>query len=322
MERKITISVVMATYNGEKYIREQLDSIINQTMLPDELLISDDGSTDATLSIVAEYVKRFSFIRVRSNTEKHGPSGNFINAFRDSKGDVIFPCDQDDIWMSNKIATMLASFEDEVDIVAAQDEIREEESGEVCYSNWGFPDQKITMWGNHLAGHACAFRRKVIEVYDVESLHSFDYLLCLYGSITKRSKIIPDKLVIWRRHLESCTSEKPTEDSQIPLSKFGKFLYASRSCLRGGRTKSINDYMYDREKVLMRIGGGKTERLVLRNIRKQTLFNFVLAGILNMRLHLRDEEISNLRTFIARLMWAFCYPATFWVAVHREKWIT
>ena len=91
------IGVLIATYNGEKFIKEQLDSIINQTVRVDEIIISDDGSTDGTLEIVLEYINKYDKIGIKlvNNTVQHGVAYNFENAFRNSTADFLFFCDQD-----------------------------------------------------------------------------------------------------------------------------------------------------------------------------------------------------------------------------------
>ena len=99
------ISVCMASYNGEKYIKEQIDSILKQLSDEDELVISDDGSTDNTLSVIQSiHDKRIKLIH---NQGEHGYSRNFENALKNSKGDYIFLSDQDDVWKDNKVETIL-----------------------------------------------------------------------------------------------------------------------------------------------------------------------------------------------------------------------
>ena len=94
------ISLVMTTYNGLKYISEQLESIKNQTVLPDEVLIYDDRSTDGTYEYVQEYIKtnKLDKWNVVRNKENKGYSLNFSDAMKESHGDIVFLCDQDDIW--------------------------------------------------------------------------------------------------------------------------------------------------------------------------------------------------------------------------------
>lgn len=109
-------SVILATYNGEEFLEEQLESIVQQTMLPSEIVISDDGSTDQTLEIIHSFFNRYSFlpirfILVRNDTNAHGVTRNFENALRHASGDYVFFCDQDDIWHKNKVERMVEFFE-------------------------------------------------------------------------------------------------------------------------------------------------------------------------------------------------------------------
>lgn len=100
----MVISIAIATYNGGRYLREQLDSLYRQTRLPDEVVVSDDGSTDDTQAILQEYAERYG-LRWSENNGKHGVNANFFRAIGLCTGDAIQICDQDDIWMPEKIAT-------------------------------------------------------------------------------------------------------------------------------------------------------------------------------------------------------------------------
>lgn len=104
------ISICIATYNGEKYIAEQLKSILPQLNSNDEIIISDDGSTDDTLNIIAGLKdKRISIYNHTSTgqTSYIKVKNNFSNALSHAKGDYIFLCDQDDIWHPNKVEIFL-----------------------------------------------------------------------------------------------------------------------------------------------------------------------------------------------------------------------
>lgn len=94
------ISVCMAAYNGEKYIKEQLLSILKQIGPNDEVVISDDGSKDRTKDIVDSLNDKR--IRYVENKNKHGFTHNFENALQIAQGDYIFLADQDDIWRDDK----------------------------------------------------------------------------------------------------------------------------------------------------------------------------------------------------------------------------
>ncbi len=97
------ISVAMATYNGEKYLREQLDSILCQTITDFELVICDDKSTDSTIDILSEYAMQDKRIRYYVNPVNIGFKRNFENVIQKCKGEYIALCDQDDIWHSEHI---------------------------------------------------------------------------------------------------------------------------------------------------------------------------------------------------------------------------
>ena len=98
----IRVSVAMATYNGEKYIKEQIDSILNNLEKSDELIISDDGSKDGTIKIIQEYQKKDSRIKLYDGP-KNGVKQNFANAIKNCSGEYIFLADQDDIWNDKKV---------------------------------------------------------------------------------------------------------------------------------------------------------------------------------------------------------------------------
>ena len=98
---KKTVSVVMCTYNGEKYLREQMDSILAQTYPIHDIIVSDDCSTDGTMNILQEYATKFPFIKVHRNTRNKGCNQNFHDIIED----YIAISDQDDIWFPKKIGT-------------------------------------------------------------------------------------------------------------------------------------------------------------------------------------------------------------------------
>lgn len=102
------ISVVMTTYNGERFIKEQLDSIYHQSALPDEVLIFDDCSTDETVKIIKDFIKKNKLEnwRIVVNKENMGWKKNFVQGIKKAEGDIIFLSDQDDIWKSSKIEEM------------------------------------------------------------------------------------------------------------------------------------------------------------------------------------------------------------------------
>lgn len=108
------ISIVMATYNGQNFIKKQLESLNNQSVPIDELLIRDDGSSDNTVEIIKEYINQnnLSSWKLTVNSNNLGWRNNFSELLRDATGDLIFLSDQDDYWYPDKVEHMSAVFEE------------------------------------------------------------------------------------------------------------------------------------------------------------------------------------------------------------------
>ena len=100
------ISVVLATYNGESFLSEQLDSVVAQSYSNVEIIISDDASTDSTIAIIKAYQEKYGVEKIKANFNKEnlGYTRNFEKAISLSSGDYLVFCDQDDIWLPDKIA--------------------------------------------------------------------------------------------------------------------------------------------------------------------------------------------------------------------------
>jgi glycosyltransferase involved in cell wall biosynthesis len=98
------ISIAMATYNGEKYLQEQLDSLAAQTYPPCELVVGDDGSSDGTVAILEEFSRRAPFpVHINRNPKTLGFGDNFLQTASACSGDWISFCDQDDVWLPKKL---------------------------------------------------------------------------------------------------------------------------------------------------------------------------------------------------------------------------
>jgi SAM-dependent methyltransferase len=107
----LRISVCLCTYNGEPYLSQLLESLAAQRDLPDELIVSDDGSVDQTLELVAGFAETAPFpVRLVGNRTRLGVAANFAHVLSSASGDLLLPCDQDDVWYENKIAVLKAVF--------------------------------------------------------------------------------------------------------------------------------------------------------------------------------------------------------------------
>ena len=167
-------SVAICTYNGEKYIKDQLISIMNQTMLPDEIVICDDCSEDNTVNIINDTLKNWSRDwNLIINKENLGFKKNFQKAIGLCKGDIIYLSDQDDIWNLKKMEIMSRVFKDYPDAVMTfHDAILVNGQLQVLYpSFWHILKFDSKMFklnsysclfkSNVLQGSACAFKKGV-----------------------------------------------------------------------------------------------------------------------------------------------------------------
>jgi glycosyltransferase involved in cell wall biosynthesis len=109
---RCSLSIAMATYNGQAFLADQLSSLRNQTRLPEELVICDDGSADTTIDAAHRFAANAPFeVRIERNTVRLGHARNFLKAASLCRGDLVAFCDQDDVWLENKVEASAAVFE-------------------------------------------------------------------------------------------------------------------------------------------------------------------------------------------------------------------
>ena len=209
------ISVCIATYNGEKYIKEQLDSILCQLGAEDEIVISDDGSTDNTIEIIKNYndnrIKIF-----HHKKEKHNYSGtlktcflvgrNAHNALKNASGDYIFWSDQDDVWLEGKVNAFMQHLKS-YDLVISDCIITDRNLKEIYpshFQKFGYPNGSIfqTICKTKFLGCCLAFNRNIlIRALSFPSepiMHDIwiGLLACKYGKI----KVEKLPYLLYRRH--------------------------------------------------------------------------------------------------------------------------
>ncbi len=203
------VSVCMATYNGASYIGEQISSILSQLNPDDELIISDDGSTDDTLEIINSFsdkrIKLFNHKKVKSKYSFDYTTRNFENAIYNSTGDIIFLSDQDDVWLPNKYMVMTHALK-ENDIVISDCKIVDKDLNVICESKFKInpPSNRVIpcLKGNKNIGCCMAFNRRIIEKvlpfppYGVAQ----DWWLACYGNMYYKMSYINEPLMLYRRH--------------------------------------------------------------------------------------------------------------------------
>lgn len=207
------ISVAMVTYQGAKYIKEQLDSILATLGAEDEVVVSDDGSTDGTKQILSLYQEKDARIRVISGP-KAGVKANVENALRTCEGAYIFLADQDDIWMPQKVDRVMAAFEEKKAGLVVHDAIVtdgdcKEVILESFYSLKGSgAGVAKNIWRNTYIGCCMAFKRELLEeVLPIPSyieMHD-QWIGVINDKLGRGTCFIPDKLLKYRRHGENAS---------------------------------------------------------------------------------------------------------------------
>ncbi|BFK74654.1 glycosyltransferase family 2 protein [Megasphaera elsdenii] len=169
------ISIALCTYNGEKYIGEQLQSIMQQTLQPDEIVICDDQSKDRTIDVIKNTLKYWNGNwRLIQNSKNLGYKKNFQKVISLCQGDVIFLCDQDDVWEQRKLEVMVPVFNDPNVILAFHDaDIVNENLETIRSSFWNELDFDIEAFqngdysclliGNFIQGAASGFRKSLFK---------------------------------------------------------------------------------------------------------------------------------------------------------------
>lgn len=210
---KNNISVAMATYNGEAFIEEQIESILNNLDVDDELVISDDGSTDKTIDIIKKYMKKDNRIKLLTGPKK-GVIKNFENALRNCKGDYIFLSDQDDVWEPIKKETVMKYFSNNNKLlVVVHDGVVINENGEKIIESWfehrnskkGLINNLIK---NRYLGCCMAFDSKLLK-YALpipENIEMHDWWIGLCAECEGETKFISEKIFKYRRHTKNVSS--------------------------------------------------------------------------------------------------------------------
>ena len=203
------ISVCIATYNGERFIREQIDSILRQLSSDDEIIVSDDGSTDNTISIINSIDDKR--IRVIEGPRKQSPTSNFECTLKASKGDFIFMSDQDDVWKPNKVNICMEWLQ-RYDCVVSDAEVTDSSLNPLypsLYAIMQVQQGRIynTIWKNGYTGCCMAFRRNVLEASlpFPKDIPMHDIWIGNVAAYKYNVKFIPDTLIYFRRH-EDTTS--------------------------------------------------------------------------------------------------------------------
>jgi glycosyltransferase involved in cell wall biosynthesis len=212
-------SVALCTYNGEKYLRQQLESILNQTISIDEIIICDDRSSDNTINILYEYQKKHQeIIKIHQNETNLKCVKNFEKAIKLCSGDIIFLSDQDDIWIENKVETLLEIFQKEnsINCIATGGICIDEKDSFISgFSIWdvlihlkeqNLPYDYLDLLlfsGNFATGATMAFRKKISDDFlPIPIVENFfhDEWIALIMALNNEFYFLTEKLIKYRIH--------------------------------------------------------------------------------------------------------------------------
>jgi len=224
----VSISVAMATYNGEAYLQEQLDSLALQELMPFELVVTDDASSDRTLLVLQEFAKIAPFeVRVYQNPNRLGFADNFLKCVSLCRGRIIAFCDQDDKWHPEKLRICIKEFDDPGVLLCVH-------SATIWRSGTKLsrraPDFKIRSVHNPnstdpltvYAGYSMVFKKTLLDFCDVfrrprdihsvpgrDVLMSHDRLIWFVASILGKIVCLPNDLVFYRLHPQNTCGITP-----------------------------------------------------------------------------------------------------------------
>lgn len=214
-----TVSIVLATYNGAIYIEKQLESYFSQTVLANEIVIYDDGSTDDTVSIIEKYKDKYpEVIKFSVNNSNIGTKKTIEKAILDAQGDIIFLSDQDDIWLPDKIEKIVRKFNDDPECWGVFSntkfiDINGKELEGTFWDRVGFfkSDREtsidlceyILRYGNIACGTSLAIRKislNYITPFRLMDTIWHDEWICLVLASMNRLTFIDDTLLLYRLH--------------------------------------------------------------------------------------------------------------------------
>lgn len=234
--KTLRCSVVLSTYNGEQYILEQLESIRKQSRIPDEVIIGDDCSTDGTVKIVKNYIEKNSLDwKIVTSEENRGYYRNFMWLSYQAKDDVIFFCDQDDIWKSDKIEVMMNYFEKREDLLAVSCNIQcIDQNGNTIKNHDYFNVKKDTqiklkniLYTSNILGCTLGFRKELLETVNRKVLKamegSHDTLISILAAAGNGLYKISYVGVNYRIHGQNTSMKKG--NSRLQQIKSMKYFY-------------------------------------------------------------------------------------------------
>jgi glycosyltransferase involved in cell wall biosynthesis len=228
-----TLSIALCTYNGARFLREQLQSLANQTLLPFEVVITDDCSTDNISEIIQEFSNLLN-IKYFQNEKPLKVTKNFEKAISLCTGDIILMCDQDDLWHADKLEIIYNYFQENPSKLAvfSDAELVDEQGKSLNQNFWSavrFHEVQREQWksgnsleillaGNRSAGCMMAFRKELKDVILPFPTHIPDMIhdnwITIVAAMLDSLGMIEEKLISYRQHSFQQIGTRPKEIGQ------------------------------------------------------------------------------------------------------------
>jgi glycosyltransferase involved in cell wall biosynthesis len=257
------ISIAMCTFNGSRFLPEQLESIAAQCRRPDELVICDDGSSDGSVDIIKEFAIRVPFpVRIVVNRKRFGSTKNFEQAIQLCTGSLIALADQDDVWYRNKLDRIVKAFSQSESIIGtfSDADLIDVDSRPLSFRLWetlAFDSEEQDLFAGGSAfrvlirhpvvtGATLAFRKEYFDLVTPipeDEIHDrwISYLLAMHGSFA----VISEPLIQYRRHPQQQVGPGPmTLATKIEVARSrGKQFYLEEI----KRFRKLHDRLIERK---------------------------------------------------------------------------
>ena len=280
-----TVAVVVATYNGATYLRQQLESIVQQTYKPSQIIIVDDDSLDDTLQVANNFAAHHPEVMVVQNETRLGYIKNFEKGMLIATASYVALSDQDDIWMPHKLETLLANIGDQM--LAYSD-------SELIDANGQLLNQKMSSIKNQLAyhtpimyaigawapGHAMLFKKELIDkAAPFPTLVTHDFWLGFVATCYSRVVYVNEPLVHYRQHAQNAIGADTTKN------KTASFTLAQKKQKARARMEllfnKVKEAGHQHAEVFEKINNSYASFSLSNNFKRAKLFfdyrNFILA---------------------------------------------
>ena len=234
-------SIAFCTYNGAEYLPAQLESILSQTLLPGELVVGDDGSTDATVSVIESFAATAPFpVRLHINDCNLGSTTNFERTILRCQGDIIAPCDQDDVWLPMKLSKLKAALDldPNVGLVFSDAELVSEGLAPLGHRLWEVhfrPDEQnkflqgqwldVLLTRNVVTGATMAFRSAFCDLIcpmpKFATLIHDGWIALAIGAFAKLA-FVSEPLILYRQHPRQQLGVVLNTARQAPVPRLGR----------------------------------------------------------------------------------------------------